>query len=52
MIAVDANAIPWAAIGAGLAGVGSFLTGLAAYRTATRKEPDEPKSEDRGDADQ
>lgn len=39
--------IPWAGIGALMAGLGSFLSGYAAYKMATRKEPDEPKPESR-----
>jgi amino acid transporter len=33
--------IPWAGIGALLAGAGSLLSGLAAYRLATRGSPNE-----------
>lgn len=29
--------IPWAGIGAALAGIGSLLSGLAAYRLASRR---------------
>ena len=38
--------IPWAGIGTALMGVGSFLSGLGAYKMATKKN--EPKPEDRG----
>lgn len=32
-------------IGAMVAGLGSLLSGLAAYKLATRKESDEPKTD-------
>ncbi len=51
MIANEFNSIPWAAIGAGLAGLGSFLTGLAAYRQAMRRGNDEPKRDADAEAD-
>lgn len=39
--------LPWAGIGAVLMGLGSFFSGFAAYKLATKKEPDEQVSEDR-----
>lgn len=44
MLLLD-TAIPWAAIGAGLAGAGSFLTGLAALRSASHKEEEHQEHE-------
>jgi hypothetical protein len=45
---VEWSGLPWAGIGACLAGAGSLLSGIAAYRLATRKEEDdEPKPEAR-----
>jgi hypothetical protein len=45
VLAVDwtQREIPWAGIAAVLAGAGSLLSGIAAYRIATRRN-NEPKS--------
>lgn len=40
--------LPLAGIGAVLMGLGSFFSGFAAYKLATKKEPDGKESEDSG----
>ena len=39
---------PWAAIGTALMGVGSALSGLAAYKLAVKKDEPEAGGDDRG----
>jgi hypothetical protein len=45
------NEVPWAAIGAFMAGFGSMLSGLAAYKLAQRKENNESKRATRSGPD-
>lgn len=47
IVGVDLD-VSWAGVGAFMAGFGSLLSGIAAYRLATRKTKDEPEREDGG----